>query len=50
MIESDPLVFTALLRDLGVTGLECDEVYTIEPAELSRIKCVASEEALTTNF
>jgi len=37
VIESDPLVFTNLLRGLA-TGLECEEVYTIAVDELARLK------------
>lgn len=39
VIESDPLVFTSLLHGLGVTGLELDEVYSIDAAELDRLEC-----------
>lgn len=31
MIESDPGVFTTLLRKLGVSGLEVTELYSVEP-------------------
>lgn len=37
LIESDPGLFTELVERLGVTGVEFDELITIDAAELSRI-------------
>ncbi|TDL17093.1 cysteine proteinase [Rickenella mellea] len=38
VIESDPGVFTTLIRRLGVTGIEVEEVYDIQPWALDHLK------------
>lgn len=33
-IESDPAVFSALISDLGATGLDVEEIYDLDPRSL----------------
>nr|XP_019047412.1 ubiquitin carboxyl-terminal hydrolase L5 [Kwoniella bestiolae CBS 10118]OCF26342.1 ubiquitin carboxyl-terminal hydrolase L5 [Kwoniella bestiolae CBS 10118] len=38
LTESDPQVFTQLLKDLGVKGLQVDDLYSLDEATLSTLK------------
>ncbi|WVR04462.1 hypothetical protein IAU60_001465 [Kwoniella sp. DSM 27419] len=38
LTESDPQVFTQLLRDLGVKGLQVDDLYSLDAATLETLK------------
>lgn len=38
LTESDPSIFSALLEDLGVRGLEFSELYSLDPALLASIQ------------
>ncbi|WVF70025.1 hypothetical protein IAT40_004811 [Kwoniella sp. CBS 6097] len=38
LTESDPQVFTQLLKDLGVQGLQVDDLYSLDPKELESLK------------
>ncbi|KAH8113103.1 cysteine proteinase [Phellopilus nigrolimitatus] len=38
VVESDPGVFTALIRKLGIKGIQVDEVYDIQPWGLDHLK------------
>ncbi|WWC87094.1 uncharacterized protein L201_001980 [Kwoniella dendrophila CBS 6074] len=38
LTESDPHVFTQLLKDLGVKGLQVDDLYSLDEATLSTLK------------
>ncbi|KAL5480317.1 hypothetical protein ACEPAI_1587 [Sanghuangporus weigelae] len=38
VVESDPGVFTTLIRKLGIRGIEVDEVYDIQPWGLDSLK------------
>ncbi|KAK8846796.1 hypothetical protein IAR55_005884 [Kwoniella newhampshirensis] len=38
LTESDPQVFTQLLRDLGVKGLQVDDLYSLDPSTLETLK------------
>jgi len=37
-IESDPGVFTELIKDVGVQGVQMEELVTLEDEELNMIK------------
>lgn len=45
VVESDPLLFTKLLRGLGVTDLEFSEVFSVDAEELNRLSCVEHSKA-----
>ncbi|KAJ9114932.1 hypothetical protein QFC20_001306 [Naganishia adeliensis] len=38
LTESDPLVFTQLLQDIGVKGLQVDDVYSLDSATLEALQ------------
>jgi len=38
VVESDPDVFTSIIRGLGVQGLEVEEVYSIEPWAIDHLR------------
>ncbi|OCF37530.1 ubiquitin carboxyl-terminal hydrolase L5 [Kwoniella heveanensis BCC8398] len=38
LTESDPQVFTQLLKDLGVQGLQVDDLYSLDPETLETLK------------
>ncbi|WVQ84053.1 hypothetical protein IAT38_006198 [Cryptococcus sp. DSM 104549] len=38
LTESDPQVFSQLLRDLGVKGLQVDDLYSLDPDTLNTLK------------
>ncbi|KAJ9122028.1 hypothetical protein QFC24_004255 [Naganishia onofrii] len=38
LTESDPLVFTQLLQDIGVTGLQVDDVYSLDAGTLAALQ------------
>ncbi|KAF8518392.1 cysteine proteinase [Hysterangium stoloniferum] len=38
VVESDPDVFTSIIRGLGVQGLEIEEVYSIEPWAIDHLR------------
>jgi len=40
VIESDPGVFTSLIKDFGVTGVEVEEICTLEKESFERLKPV----------
>jgi ubiquitin carboxyl-terminal hydrolase L5 len=38
LIESDPGVFSELIRDFGVKGLQVEELWSLEKEDFDRIK------------
>lgn len=40
LIESDPGVFTELVRGFGVTGAQIEELYSLESEQFSQLKLV----------
>ncbi|GHJ84479.1 hypothetical protein NliqN6_0881 [Naganishia liquefaciens] len=40
LTESDPLVFTQLLQDIGIKGLQVDDVYSLDPGTLETLQPV----------